>query len=77
MKKELEHVKYTYIKSDITNAIKRCNHKTRHYERYDFSQDEWVVDNDFNAFEDFFDFRDITEEEALKIISDRKSKFKT
>lgn len=68
--------KYTYIKHDVYDRVKRCNRETREYERYDYSQDEWVVDNDFDPFEDFFDYSNISEEEAMRIISGRRAKLK-
>ena len=71
----MKNVKYSYIKNDVNDVVKRCNHETRHYERYDYNQDKWVID--YIPFEDFFDYRDISEEEALEIIADRKSKFRT
>lgn len=69
MKKEK---KYTYIKHDVYNIVKRCNHETHHYERYDFSRDEWVID--YIPSDDLFDYSDIGEKEALKIISDLRAK---
>lgn len=70
MKNEFEK-KYTYKKHDVYNWIKRCNHTTRHYERYDYNQNRWVID--YIPFDDLFDYSDIAEEEALKIISDKIS----
>ena len=74
MKNELDN-KYSYIKHDMYNSVKRCNHLTHHYERYDFSRSEWVID--YIPYDDLFDYSDITEEEALKIISDIKVKVRS